>query len=349
MKTKIIIIYCSVILIVIAFNWLIFSKKTEPAQAIQDSNSNASAVVNPPPIQQVQVEAQRVEPNPIVPSHIEQISQTNISDHREQFLTFIGNKNAPIDFFGKVVDQDGNPLEGAKIKAQAREWYVTPTFGVDARFPSVDKVSDTAGRFEIQGIKGDAPTIESLERDGYDPEPSAFHVYGTSIGSLNDPMIFKMWKTNIHEQLIVGEKRFHIAIDGQPHFIDLTKGTISESGEGDLKVWIKYPAETTADQTNNWLFEIDAINGGLLEEHDPNSSMYLAPENGYTPTFQHNRKLIRSGQRGTTGLRRFYVMLKNGQEYGRFTIQIIAPYNDKIPGMIDIQYAINPSGSRILR
>jgi hypothetical protein len=31
------------------------------------------------------------------------------------------------------------------------------------------------------------------------------------------------------------------------------------------------------------------------------------------------------------------------------TIELIAPYNDQIPGMIDIQYAINPSGSRILR
>jgi hypothetical protein len=50
-----------------------------------------------------------------------------------------------------------------------------------------------------------------------------------------------------------------------------------------------------------------------------------------------------------TGQHRFYLTLKNGKEYGRFSVELFAPYNDQIPGLIDIKYAINPSGSRILR
>jgi hypothetical protein len=157
-----------------------------------------------------------------------------------------------------------------------------------------------------------------------------------------------MWPTNLHEQLITGEKHFHIQIDGRPYFINLADGTITETGNGDLKIQIKYPAELTSGQTNNWLSAVDVMGGGLLEETDPNSSMFLAPANGYTPTFQYNQQ-IRDGQRGWTGTRRFYMMLKNGQEYGHITIEFYAPYNNQIPGLIRLSYAINPSGSHILR
>jgi hypothetical protein len=69
---------------------------------------------------------------------------------------------------------------------------------------------------------------------------------------------------------------------------------------------------------------------------------------GYTPNFQLQQQ-IKGGQRGSIGTKRVYIMLKNGQEYGRITIDLLAPFNDQIPGMIRLSYAINPSGSRVLR
>jgi hypothetical protein len=160
-----------------------------------------------------------------------------------------------------------------------------------------------------------------------------------------------MWKTNVHEQLITGTKRFHIVPDGRPYIIDLLKSTIAESGEGDLKVWIKYQADVIGGQMYDWSSEIAVINGGLLQGTDAYSSMYSAPIEGYIPTFQYPQhpQQIKSGQRGSTRPLRFYVKLRNGQEYGRVTIELIAPYNDQIPGMINLQYVINPTGSRILR
>jgi hypothetical protein len=166
-------------------------------------------------------------------------------------------------------------------------------------------------------------------------------------GSIESPVVFKMWSTNVHEQLITGGQSFHIVPDGRPYVIDLAKGTIAESGDGDLKVWIKYAAEVVRGQTYDWSCEIDAINGGLLEE-PLGTAMYVAPAEGYIPVFQLQQQ-IKGGQSGSIGTRRFYVKLKNGQEYGRITIELDAPYNDRVPGMVRIQYALNPSGSRILR
>ena len=42
-------------------------------------------------------------------------------------------------------------------------------------------------------------------------------------------------------------------------------------------------------------------------------------------------------------------MLNNGKIFGRIQIDLIAPYNMGIPGLIRLSYAINPDGSRILR
>jgi len=147
--------------------------------------------------------------------------------------------------------------------------------------------------------------------------------------------------------LITGEKKFQIVPDGRPYFINLTDGTIAESGTGDLKVWIKYPAQVTRGQLYDWSCEIDAVNGGLLEQ-PLGTAMYQAPAAGYTPSFQVQQQ-IKGGQRGHIGERQFYLNLKNGQEYGQMSIELHAPFNDEIPGLVNLSYAINPSGSRILR
>jgi len=76
--------------------------------------------------------------------------------------------------------------------------------------------------------------------------------------------------------------------------------------------------------------------------------MYLAPTDGYASAFQLQQQ-IKGGQYGETGDRLFYLKLKDGAEYGQMSIDLYAPYNDQIPGLIRLSYAINPSGSRILR
>jgi hypothetical protein len=113
-------------------------------------------------------------------------------------------------------------------------------------------------------------------------------------------------------------------------------------------VCVKYVARPVHGQTNDWSCKIEAVNGGLLEEGRSNASMYSAPTNGYVPAFELTQQ-IKGGQRGSIGKRHFYVRLRNGQEYGRITIELHAPFNADIPGLIRREYAVNPTGSRLLR
>jgi len=281
------------------------------------------------------------------------LPQTNSVTPQEKLNALVENKNALINFWGLVVDQDGNPLEGVKIAGDTRTWYVTPTLNFDSRFPKVSAISDVNGKFEIRNASGDVLAIKSLEKQGYEPEPHALREFGYHTSERfsadpNNPIVFRMWKTNIHEQLIIGQKSFQIVPDGRTYVIDLTRGTITDSGEGDLKIWIKRPDSIIFGQRYDWSCEMDSVSGGLLQEMDVNSSMYLAPADGYVSSFQFEQK-VGSGWGDTTGTKRFYIMLNNGQQYGRLSIELFAYYNDHIPGLIRIEYAINPSGSRVLR
>ena len=208
-------------------------------------------------------------------------------------------------------------------------------------------MTDATGRFEIQGITGRAVELESIKKNGYEAEPVK-RAWKSSEGTFENPVIFRMWSTNIHEQLITGEKRFSIMPDGRTYVIDLTKGTINESGDGDLRVWVKRPDPIVFGQRYDWSCELDAANGGLLQETDSFSSMFSAPSEGYVPSFQFEQK-VGSGWGDSTGSKRFYLMLKNGQEYGRMTIELYAYYNDHISGLIEIKYAVNPNGLHILK
>ena len=275
------------------------------------------------------------------------ITNNSVSDESATKL-LEDERNAPIEFYGKVVDQDNNPLAGVAIKA-----VVVPVFGI----VPVERTTETDGRFEISGVKGTGFDLNVIEKAGYEPEPFS-RGHGVAGGSLDNPVIFKMWSTNIHEQLITGNKSFEIIPDGRVYFINLTEGTLSEQESGDLKVWIQYTNQVTQGQLYDWSAGIEALRGGLWEVQqtavnggfltEPPFAMYVAPTDGYVPSFSLKQQ-IKGGDRGEIGNRYFYLRLKGGKEYGRMSINLFAPYGYLHPGLIRIAYAINPSGSRILR
>src|SRR6266498_4333503 len=56
----------------------------------------------------------------------------------EAFHAAVAEKNVPIYFWGKVVDQDDAPLAGVKIQMSIRQW-VSDSTGMTAEFPLFNK------------------------------------------------------------------------------------------------------------------------------------------------------------------------------------------------------------------
>jgi hypothetical protein len=261
---------------------------------------------------------------------------------------FVEGKNVPVEFYGLVIDQNSNALAGVDVKVTVQQLTTLNPAAAElgAKEVPFERITGPDGRFEINGLKGESVDLASIQKDGYEVEPTK-RGFGSSSGSFDQPVVFKMWRTNIHEQLITGEKSFRIVPDGRSYFINLTDDTISESFGGDLKVWIQYTNQPVRGQLYDWTAGINVVNGGLLEE-SLGSAMYEAPTDGYVPSFQLSGQ-IKGGQRGDIGERQFYLKLKNGQEYGQMSIGLYAPFNDETPGLIRLSYEINPSGSLILR
>jgi hypothetical protein len=327
--------------------WLATHKAHGPNQI-----SEAQALITNAPVventmrQSVAVEQSNSTANIVTPVASEQ-EPTTEAEKNAKVRKMLEAQNKPIELWGKVVDQDDVPLSDVTVETEINHFVWPPEQYPNGVSTKQEMTTDAGGQFHVSDSSATGIHV-MLQKAGYEQESRNGYGSNGQNGSQENPAILKMWSTNIHEQLITGGNKFHIVPDGRSYVIDLTKGTIAESGDGDLKVWVKRPEQITYGKRYDWSCEMDAINGGILQESDDSSSMYSAPTDGYAPSFQFEQK-IGSGWGDTTGEKRFYVRLNNGQEYGRITIELMAYYNDQIPGMIRLSYAINPSGSRILR
>ncbi len=278
-------------------------------------------------------------------TQIKSANELTVEEKNAQIRAALEAQNKPVELWGKVVDQDGVPLSGVTVETEINRFVWPPEQHPNGVSSKQEITTDADGRFHVSDNSATGIHV-MLQKAGYEQESRNGYGSNGQNGSQENPAVLKMWSTNTHEQLITGEKKFQIVPDGRPYFINLTDDTISETGEGDLKVWIQYTNQPVRGQFSDWSAEIDVINGGL--QASDSYSMFSAPSDGYVPSFVWKNQ-IKGGQRGSIGERRFYLKLKNGQEYGRMIIELHAPFNDQIPGLINLSYAINPSGSHILR
>lgn len=347
-----------VLVIVVIAVWFLFKPfaNIHPqtvANTIQPSNSESRKIANVSTANRPSTIAAEPQ-NTSIPADIEhRYRQGLISKEQAMQETYLEHNKQSQDFYGKVIDQDGTPIPNVAVNAN-----LTLNDGTYGGF-NVKKYSaltDENGLFEFTSIHGAGLGV-TISKPGYENEWRNDIYSGDRSNPINRA-IYRMWSTNIHEQLITGNKSFEMLPDGKPHFINLTDGTISEQEGGDLKVWIQYTNQVVRGQLYDWSAGIVVINGGLWEvpqtamnsgfSDEPSIPMYVAPTDGYVPSFGHKGQ-IKGGQSGEIGSRYFYLLLNNGKIYGRMNINLFAPYGRLHAGLIRLSYAINPSGSRVLR
>ena len=288
------------------------------------------------------------EPQPDLLAQNQSVSN-NANRYKEADIRdYVESQNIPVEFHGKIIDQDDKPLSSVKVRTLTRHWdVVVPVpFGSQGRMITGEATTSADGCFTIQGMTGDSVSIETIEKPGYELEPT-YLTYGATSGSTQSPIVFRMWDTNIHEPLISAKKAFPIIPDGRSYVVNLQKGVISELGDGSLKISIKRPESIIFGQKYDWSCRIEVLDGGLQAATNY-ISKYKAPADGYIPLFKQDQK-VGSGWGDSTGKKEFFVKLNNGQMYGLITIELFAYYNNKSLGMVRLDYVINPSGSRILR
>ncbi len=255
----------------------------------------------------------------------------------------------PIDFYGRVIDQDSNGVVGALVKASVRHWALT-----DTKAPPPDegqyhfqRVTGGDGRFQIDGETGDAIYVEGVEKAGYELSPSTYRNYGPSSGSLELPVIFKMWKRSEGQTLISHYiARTAIPVDGQPVQFDLFDGKKVASG-GQLIVRVERNPQILPAGYNayDWRAVIEIPTGGLVASSD--EFMYQAPDTGYQRAYTVEMPSSATNWANTLA-QRFYIECEGGKYYGNLGVEM-PTFHSPPPIVLNLSIALNPNGSRNLQ
>jgi hypothetical protein len=257
--------------------------------------------------------------------------------------------NAPISFYGKVIDQESRPLSDVTVKVSVVvNFLATPTRS-DQRLDFVIVKTDAQGKFSVQNVSGSAIQIEEIKKDGYKLSPKvgkpSFSYYPAKVQhDPENPNIFKMWKLMGGEVLIQPPVwNGNVSCDGTTNRFDLRTG--SRSASGDLRIICKRTPLQVLPRLGrkfDYSFEISVLGGGIQTTED--EITYLAPGNGYLPVFSVSQTANDPKWYGRVK-REFYFKTPEGH-YGTLSVDWYATQQN--PTHLDWNCAINPSGSRNL-
>jgi len=262
-----------------------------------------------------------------------------------------------VRFWGKVVDQDGNSVKGATIKAIVPTLRLIKFEGGYREYEILTAQSAADGTFMFDGADGFSLTIRQLSKDGY-VLPSAYQA-GTrwegskysyrykSIGDMqsvfrpdsSQPVIFHLWRINKPEPVAIvdiGKAGPKIKVGGPPTPLFSISIMVTDVGTALAPQWEVTIAALEPD-------------GGVVKADPSDVFMFTAPESGYT----HSIK-FRYGPEGTDEMEgedgkpvRFYLKCKNGRWHSAEDYAFFAPNEDGVV-MARVRSWLNPSGSRNL-
>lgn len=252
----------------------------------------------------------------------------------------------PIEFYGKVIDQDNLPIGGVEIVFQ---WTDTSFHGTSKK----SVFSKPNGTFELTSVIGKRLGIIQIFKEGYylvqkntktSFEYAAFYEPNYHEPDANNPVVFRLKRQGeVPKALVVRETLMGITPNGAPQFIDLETTRKSTLETGDISICIRRIAPKEQKEYD-WSASINGTqDAGLIESED--EFMFEAPEDGYQPGYTYKFDQNSSDWRNSLR-KKYYVRANHGQLFGRLEIEFIPKYQDT--AAIHIQFYINPTGSRSL-
>lgn len=245
---------------------------------------------------------------------------------------------APINFYGKVVDENSNAVAEADI-----------TFGW-SEFPTEEGArrattkSDADGLFSLHDKRGPALDVW-VNKAGY------YAAHGGRMGlsymdedfspDPQNPVVFRLRKKGQGTELITSENGIRLSVavrvpkNNTPVRVDLLQKDVSATGQVEISQ-VKPPWR----EATEWSFRMSIPDGGFVENQD--EFQFEAPQANYVPTVEYH--FTKNETNWTTHVgKQFYIIFGQPRRYGWFRID-----SDIAQETIFLTYAINPSGSRNL-
>lgn len=284
------------------------------------------------------------------------LSNTQESPVRKERLLSIMRErmrtnNVPIDFYGKVVDQNGAPVAGVEVKAAIRLMKEPLPGMIGDGFDYLVARTASDGTFSFLNRTGEFFGIDKIQKEGYLVSATVHektYYYASDEKKYRPnpsvPEVFKIWKQMGAEELIERNLKYKLTTEGRSYGLDLLNGAQAKADAiTDIRVSMTAPSVIKPHVKYDWNFVLEAVEGGLIETSD--DYMYLAPLDGYVSRIQVSFNA--SDANWSDNFRkRFYVMSRNGSVYARIEILVGVALNGR--GYLHIESASNPNSSRNL-
>jgi hypothetical protein len=243
----------------------------------------------------------------------------------------------PIDFYGKVIDQNSNSVVGASVRFR----WADMTENVVSNASTTE--SDAGGLFSLHGKLGRSLDVW-VSKEGYYASHEGYKGFLFSLG--NDiytpdpfnPVIFNLRKKGQGAALITSKNGMspslglRVPTNGNLIRVDLLQKQVSPSGQLEISQ-IKPPWKEATD----WSFSMSIPSGGFVENND--DFQFDAPATNYQPDVQFH--FSQAQPNWTTHLiKQYYIAIGQPPNFGWLRVE-----TDLSQQTVFLTYAINPSGS----
>lgn len=273
----------------------------------------------------------------VTPGMTKEEMQQRLSDvTRAQREAVAENWRKPIEFYGKVIDQNDNPVATAQVHFV---WTDTSASGSS----EANQFTDSQGDFALNGKTGRLLQIW-LSKDGYYVPKTNQNNFDYATGfmvSPNNPVIFRLVKKGEGADLITSQHGMSSTLDfsvstsdGSPVRVDFFNQKVGRAGQ--LEISQNKPAYGQWQTATGWSYRLAIPDGGFVETTD--EFPFEAPQSGYQPVVEFK---FQKGEPGWTERinKTFYIVFGSPRKYGRIHVE-----TTMTTGTI-LEYAINPTGS----
>ncbi len=216
-----------------------------------------------------------------------------------------------ISLYGRVIDQDGNPIENAWVRFAGGSDFYARSNG------TFEVYTDADGRFSTAGAGGSGVLIDNIRKSGFQwPERLNGGIYFENYQRHSDskvwdqytednPYIFKLVKTAAEGQVVYHKVSLGLGGVGRAGRIYPDMRLIDFKCKDGMRCKFDAQSEEQADirftggrEGDAWWLRIEAVNGGI-KVADP-QQLYVAPADGY------RQKIELSGDSGPDGYPRIF-------------------------------------------
>lgn len=270
-------------------------------------------------------------------------------------------------FYGKVVDQNDEPVEAVKVEFYLSKQKTSPTDLINNLRTGTSEVerelviqyTDKQGLFSIENVNISNLRLHKITKDGYITDNGngvSFNFSRLSYSEIHkpdprNPAIFRVWEKGETESLVKGGGLLRVRDGSSPKIftLDIISNKIYEgmSDKGHVVVELYnqgagYDEETRkfARERYDWYIKATIENGGFLETND--TLAFGAPEFGYKETIEFGMRADDPNWSPSNFRKRYYLKTSRGN-YGTSLLKIGVNKSSLIRIHFD-DTIINPNG-----